>query len=84
MNSSSIWSRGRTVKERVQPPNRLQDTPTPFSPGAPGILFRGTVYPTPDDMPPELRRAYEQALKALREASPIGAPDAWEEGSPQD
>ena len=46
------------------------------------IVFQGQTYASVDEMPAEVRQAYERALQMLNEVVSDGAPDAWEEESP--
>jgi len=44
------------------------------------ITFAGQTYHSVDDMPPDVRRAYERVMAALAETIPSGVPDIWELG----
>ena len=45
----------------------------------PTILFNGIQYPDPQDMPPEVRQAYEQALGMLADRDGNGLPDIFDQ-----
>jgi hypothetical protein len=44
------------------------------------ITFAGKTYHSVDDMPTDVRQAYEQVMAALANTNPCGVPDAWEMG----
>ena len=44
----------------------------------PTIFFNGIQYPYPQDMPPEVRQAYEQALGMLADRDGNGLPDIFD------
>ena len=48
----------------------------------PNISFNGKNYDRVEDMPPEARRAYEQALGMLADKNQNGTPDVLEAGPP--
>ena len=45
------------------------------------IIFNGTTYTKVEDMPEEVRQAYQQALAHLADADKNGIPDIMERGS---
>src|SRR5687767_7396210 len=44
------------------------------------IIFNGREYKSPDDMPADVRRLYDQALQQLADADRDGIPDILEQG----
>jgi hypothetical protein len=46
------------------------------------IIFRGQTYPSVDDMPTEIRQAYEEVLRMLNGLPPASIPDEWVEWGP--
>jgi hypothetical protein len=42
------------------------------------ILFNGQAYSSPDDMPPDVRRAYEEMLERFADKDHSGIPDIFE------
>jgi hypothetical protein len=44
----------------------------------PSIVVNGKTYSDPDEMPPEIRQAYEQAMGALADKNQNGIPDILE------
>ncbi len=51
-----------------------------FVPGP--IVFRGQTYASIEEMPAEVRQAYERALRMLDETVPGGDLDIWEDEGP--
>ena len=66
---------GQSLDALVKPLNVLASTHTQ-------IVFNGQTYTSVDQMPPEARRAYEQAMGAV-DQNRNGVPDALEQGGIQ-
>jgi hypothetical protein len=61
---------GQSPEEVLKPLNTLSSTFTQ-------VVYNGQTYASPEAMPPEARRAYEQAMGAL-DQNANGLPDAFE------
>ncbi len=57
-------------------------TPVSVSATTPGtVIYQGQVYTSVDEMPPDARRAYQQAMSVFADADGDGIPDIFEGGA---